>query len=469
MNDARASAPLRVVVELLCSLRRARFVISPAVAIDAVRAARAVGFAEKATLRAALAAVVVTRKGERRRFDATFDAFFGGGGRPRTLWERLAGAGYTEAEVGVVREWLSAYAARGDDGMATLGALLEGGAELDRLLLLGGVSRTLRTLTSPLQVGFFTHRVAAEIGATAARDRLRVLRTHLTDALGARGDELATALARELDEVDRSVRAFVDERAGRAEVEADSRRRVLSRASVALDGAELEAVRRAVRTLAARLGGAERTRKLRARRGRIDPHRTLRRILRTGGVPFAPARRRKKRDRAKLILLCDVSDSVRAIATFLLEFVYSAHDLFPGTRSFVFVSDVGETTALFEHERPERAIAAAYGGGVIAVTDNSNYGRALRSFVDRWGKTVDRRSTVVVLGDGRSNFHDPGEDALAELKRRARAVLWLCPEARAEWATGDSAMVRYEAHCTEVLEVRTVEDLEKAARRLVRR
>ncbi len=463
MADPRA--PLRVVSELLWSLRRAGFVIPPPLAIDAARAVAAVGFEERATLRAALAAVLVTRPSERRRFDAAFAEFFGA---PRsTLWERLAAAGFAEAELDTVREWLERFAGRGDDGVVTLGALLEGGSELDRLLLMGGVTRSLRTLASPMQVGFFAHRVAKELGVPSARARLTALRTHLADALGARGDALADALARELDRADAEVRSFVQERAELAEATSDERRRALARASVALDPNELAAVRRAVRELAQRLAGAERTRRARARRGRIDPHRTLRRMLRTGGVPFSPARRRRRRDRAKLVLLCDVSDSVRAIATFLLEFVYGAHDLFARTRSFVFVSDIGETTALFEEQPAEKAIAAAYGGAVVPVTDNSNYGRAFRRFLDEWGDSLDRRVTVVVLGDGRSNFHDPGEDALAEIRRRVRNVLWLCPEPRAQWASGDSAMARYEAHASEVLEVRTVEDLERAARRLL--
>lgn len=459
---------VRVLEELLWSLRRAGFAIAPPQAIDVARAARAVGFDDPETLRAAVAAVIVSRRAERKRFDAVWDEFFDGGrGSPRNLWDRLAAQGFSDGELDVVREWLAAYAARGDDGVVVLGALLEGGAELDRLLLLGGVTRSLRTLASPLQVGFFTHRVAKEIQAPAARDRLGALRARLTDALGTRGEALGDALARELDRADASVRGFVEERATRAEEASDQRRLALARASVALDPAELAAVRRSVRTLATRLAGAERTRRRRAARGRLDPHRTLRRLLRTGGVPFAPARRRRRRDRAKLVILCDVSDSVRAIATFLLEFVYSAHDLFRGTRSFVFVSDIGETTELFDTKRPEQAIAAAYGGAIVPVTDNSNYGRALRAFVERHGSIVDRRSTVVVLGDGRSNFHDAGEEALGELKRRARSVLWLCPEPRGHWASGDSAMLRYEPHCTEVLEVRTAEDLDHAARRIV--
>lgn len=321
-----------------------------------------------------------------------------------------------------------------------------------------------------MQVGFFTHRVAEEVKLPAARRRLGALRAVLAESLGARAEELVAALLAELDRAERHVRAHVaavaEERERR---DADERRRLLQSNLVALDPAELLAVRRAVRDFAARLRGAERIRRRRALRGRIDPHRTLRLALRTSGVPFAPARRRRHRDRPRLLLLCDVSDSVRAVATFLLEFVQVAHELFDRTRSFVFVSDIGESTELFERGTPEAAIAQAYGGGVVSVVDNSNYGRALRSFAARHLDALDGRTTVVILGDGRTNFHEAGEDALAEIRRRARAVVWLCPEARATWGSGDSAMARYEPFCTEVLEVRSAQDLEDAARRIVAR
>lgn len=464
MTDPKA--PLRVLEELLWTLRRSGFVIAPSQAIDAARAAAVVGFSDRGTLRAALAAVVVSRPNERAKFDAAFDRFFGGE-PPKNLWERLGAGGFSEMEIDAVRAWLAAHASRGEGAVERFGALLEGGAEIDRLLALGGVTRALANLASPMQVGFFTQRVATAIALPLARARLSALRVHLVDALGARGDTLADALAAELDRAGTHVREFVQERAALAERLDDGKRRALVRGAAPLDPSEIDAVRRAVRDLAARLGGAERTRRRRAARGRIDPHRTLRRLLRTGGVPFAPARRRRRRDRPKLVLLCDVSDSVRAIATFLLEFVYSAHELFAHTRSFVFVSDVGESTQLFERERPEQAIQAAFGGSVVAVTDNSNYGRAFRRFLELHGDALDRRTTVVVLGDGRSNFHDPGEDALAEVRRRARHVLWLCPEPRPQWASGDSAMLRYETLVSEVMCVRSVEDLERAARRLV--
>jgi uncharacterized protein with von Willebrand factor type A (vWA) domain len=234
-----------------------------------------------------------------------------------------------------------------------------------------------------------------------------------------------------------------------------------------LSDAELEDVRRAVRGFAERLRGAARVRARRARRGRIDPARTMRTLARTGGVPFKPVRRRRRRDKPRLILLCDVSESVRTVSRFMLELVYAAHDLFDRTRSFVFVSELGETTALFERESPRVALAAAYGGEVVPVTDNSNYGRVLRTFEARHLAAIDGRTTVVILGDGRTNYHDAAEGTLARIRARARALYWFCSEPRMGWLVGDSAMPRYAPKCTRVFEVSTARELEDATRTLV--
>ena len=151
----------------------------------------------------------------------------------------------------------------------------------------------------------------------------------------------------------------------------------------------------------------------------------------------------------------------------MLELVYAAHELFDRTRSFVFVSELGETTALFEREPPRVALAAAYGGAVVSVNDNSNYGRVLRAFEARHLAEVDRRTTVVILGDGRTNYHDASEETLARIRARAKAVYWFSSEPRAGWSSGDSAMRLYAPHCTEVFEVTTARELEAAARTLV--
>jgi uncharacterized protein with von Willebrand factor type A (vWA) domain len=224
-----------------------------------------------------------------------------------------------------------------------------------------------------------------------------------------------------------------------------------------------------VRGLADRLRGAERVRRRRALRGRIDPRATLRQSLRTGGVPFRPARRRRRRDKPRLVVLCDVSDSVRAASLFLLELVHAAQDLFAGTRSFVFVSELGETTRLFADHPPDTALARIYGGGVVSLAHNSNYGRALAAFEGRVGRQVDRRTTVVILGDGRANYLADGADVVGRLRERARAVLWVCPEAPGSWGSGDSAMPRYAAAVTRVLVARNAKELEIAAREVAAR
>jgi uncharacterized protein with von Willebrand factor type A (vWA) domain len=470
-----AGALVRVLDELLWSLRREGFVVSTAQAIDAGRAVEAVGIEDRGHVREALAAVVVQRARDRPRFDALFHEFFSIGTTTspprRTLWERLAAAGFTDAELSALRDLMQQLAAGGVDGAVALGALLDRGADLDRLLALSGVSRTLDAHGEML-LGFQTHRLLGQLGTGGARQALALLRSLLVDALGPRATALAEALARELEQTEDAVRAFVrrtyETRVAELERERGERR-LETTPFTALSDVEIEEVRRAVRRFAERLRGGARVRARHARHGRIDPHRTLRRALRTAGVPFAPARRQRRRDRPRLVVLCDVSDSVRAAACFLLEFAYAAQELFSRARTFVFVSELGETTQLFEREPVRAAIARAWGGGVVPAADNSNYGRVLRAFDSGYLRDLDRRTTVVILGDGRTNFHDAAPEVLDRVRERCRALLWLCPEPRSQWGQGDSAMSRYAPKCTAVYEVRTAADLETAARALVAR
>ena len=471
---ADSKALLRVFDELLWALRRDGFDISTAQAIDAVRAVRAVGIERGADVRDALGAVVIQRAGDRERFEAAFGRFFdvdAASARARSLWDRLSARGFDDGEVSALRELMADLGADAAD-FASLGTLLERGAELDRALALGGLLRRLDAASGP-QLGFYTHRLMAKVGSGAARRALALLRSRLVDAIGARGAELADALAQELDGADGEVRASVRRsyESRLADVDRErSERRLATTPFAALTDSEIEQVRLAVRRFAERLRGGARVRaRRRARRGRIDPRRTLRRALGSGGVPFSIERKERRRDRPKIVLLCDVSESVRAAACFLLEFTYAVQDLFEHARTFVFVSDLGETTRLFGREPVRVAIARAWAGGVVSAGDNSNYGRALRTFEARFGRELDRRTTVIILGDGRTNFHDPAADVLDRVRERSRALIWICPEPRGTWGQGDSAMPAYAPKCTSVYEVRCAADLEEAARRLVAR
>ncbi|GAC1518866.1 MAG: VWA domain-containing protein [Polyangiales bacterium] len=463
MPDARAA--LRVTDELLWVLRRAGFAIATSQAIDAVRAVRAVGFESRDVVRDAMASVVVKRARDRARFDAAFDGYFAREPR-RTLWERLAAEGFSDAELDVARELLDAFAAAAPD--STLGPLVHRGAELDRLLQLAGSAQMLDSMQSALQAGFYTHRLLEHVGTWRAQDELSALRVRLVDALGEeRADALVAAFKREVQRAAEDVRGFVRSTLAQREADAKQGQDVLSSPLAALDDAEVEEVRRAVRAFVQRLRGGERVRRRRSRKGRVDAHATLRRAMRTGGVPFMLARRARRRDKPRLVLLCDVSDSVRSVARFLLELTFAAQELFDRTRTFVFVSELGETTQLFAEQPIDVALSRAYSGVVVPVTHNSNYGRMLHAFEARVLGDVDRRTTVVILGDGRTNYQDDAAGVLDAIRARARAVVWLCPEPRPAWATGDSAMPRYAPKCTRVLEVRSARDLETAARLLL--
>ena len=487
ISRIRVGAVTRFVDELLWMLRRRGMAIATSQAIDAVRAIHAVGFESKDLVREALAAVVVLRQSDRARFDRAFDEYFAAAaGRSEdrnagaTFWERLA-ARFDETELAMLRELLDAQAtaaeASADEGADSIvlgrgAAFGASAAELDRVLLASGVRKALAPLKSRKQVGFFHQRALDATGFTRAQAELSRLRRALEEALGARGAEMADAIAQDLARMQDQIRAHVRQTAETREdalqaKENDDARRLEVTDFAALSPEETLDVRRAVRTFVQKLCGGERVRRRHANRGRIDPHRTLRRSLATSGVPLSPARKRRRRGRPRLVLLCDVSDSVRATARFMLELTYAAQLLFERTRSFVFVRDLGDASALFEKEPIERALALAYGGAIVPVHDLSNYGRALRTFEARHLELVDRRTVVVVLGDGRTNYQDDGAASLGKIRARARAVVWLTPEGRGSWLEGDSAMARYERNCTNVLTVRCASELEDAARVLI--
>lgn len=457
---------LRLVDELLWALRRAGFTVATSQAIDAAQVVRLVGFDDPDRLTAALASVIVKDRADLFRFEEEVRRFFVGGRERRTLWERLAARGLADAELAELHAVVDALTATRD--LAPLGALLERGPELDRLLASPAVAQDLAGLGESAQVGFHAHKVGQRLGLARAHGDLALLRPRLVDAFGAeRADFILAALKRELElsgeEVRRHVRDVFDRRAAASE-EAARTRTAETTPFEALGPSETAEVRAAVRRFVERLTGGARVRARRARRGRVDPHRTMRLALGTGFVPLTLARKVRRRDRPKLLLVCDISDSVRHAARFLLELAYTAQELTARTRTFVFVSELGETTELFEREPIERALATAWSGRVVSIASNSNYGRALRALATEHRAALDRRTTVVILGDGRTNYLDDGAEALDTLRARARAVYWLCPEPRSRWSVGDSRMNDYATRCTRVLTVRDARDLLAGAR-----
>lgn len=224
--------------------------------------------------------------------------------------------------------------------------------------------------------------------------------------------------------------------------------------------AELE---ESLRRLSRSLHGALTHRRRAAAAGRVDSGRTMRRNMRTDGIPFVPVTVRRAEDRPRLVVLADVSLSVRATSRFTLNLVHGLQDMFAQVRSFAFVSDIAETTELFRDFPSERALGLIFGGDVLDVDANSDYGNAFGDFVAEHVSAVNRRTTVLVLGDGRNNTREPNLAAFAEITRRARETIWLTPEPKFSWGLGSCDLPAYAEHCNRVRVVRDLRGLEHAA------
>ena len=291
----------------------------------------------------------------------------------------------------------------------------------------------------------------------------------------ARGDEqahLAERLAREeahsriellKEEIERVIRERLVEDRG-SEALARSVRKPLPEDLDVMhanrdERAQLE---RALRPLSRKLAVRLARRRRRRRRGPVDLRHTVRRSLSTGGVPIDLRFKPPHPAKPEIFVIADISGSVASFARFTLHLVHAISSQFSKVRSFVFVDGLDEVTKLFDGvDDPAEAVAKINAeADVIAFDGHSDYGRALLSFHDRFAKDVTRRSTILILGDARNNYHQAHAEVIADLKYRAKAVYWLNPEPTAYWNSGDSIVSQYAPYCERVIECRTLRQLE---------
>ncbi|MGH9120519.1 MAG: vWA domain-containing protein [Acidimicrobiales bacterium] len=226
---------------------------------------------------------------------------------------------------------------------------------------------------------------------------------------------------------------------------------------------ELAALRRALGPLTRKLASRLAARRRHRRRGSLDFRSTVRHSLSSGGVPLEPRFRHPRATKPEIMVVADVSGSVAAFARFTLQLVYAISAQFSRVRSFAFIDGIDEVTSYFDGGADiataiQRVSAEA---DVVASEGHSDYGRALELFWNRWGKEVTGRTTVLILGDGRNNYHAPGTWALAEIAAKARRLYWLNPEPRSYWDTGDSIVGQYAPLCDGMWECRNLAQLER--------
>lgn len=224
---------------------------------------------------------------------------------------------------------------------------------------------------------------------------------------------------------------------------------------------QIVAMRTVVDPLTRRLGGRLAEKRRHRRRGALDFRRTIRESLGTGGVPVEPVYRKPRPSKPELFVLADISGSVSTFAAFTLQLMFALRSQFSQVRSFVFVDGIDEVTDVLR-KAPDVIDATrqinAVGSGVW-LDGRSDYGHALESFWERWGEQVRKRTTVIVLGDARTNYHDPAAGVLKAVRQRAAHLFWLNPEPRAAWNSGDSVMGSYQPFCDAVHECRNIRQL----------
>ena len=232
---------------------------------------------------------------------------------------------------------------------------------------------------------------------------------------------------------------------------------------------ELANLRKAIYPLTRKLAVRLARKRRHGRKGPLDFRSTMRHSLSYGGVPAEPKFRFPRPAKPEIMVVADISGSVAAFARFTLHLVYAISNQFSKVRSFVFIDGLDEVTRFFEgvEDIGEAVHRVNTEADVVWVDGHSDYGHAFGVFWERFNRDIGPKTTVLVLGDARNNYHASQSWILKEVQHRARKVYWLNPEPRAYWDTGDSIVGEYGTHCDGVYEVRNLRQLETFVEKLV--
>ena len=441
------------------ALRAAGAEASVAEAIDAARALALVGYADRATLKASLAVALAKSEEEKAICDEVFELYFRlpepkqDGEQPADGAEQggdAAAAPRTgDAEVDALLD-LAAQDAAGDrEAMA---------AAVQRAGQAAGVD----DIRFASQTAYLTRQLLEAMGIRKLEQQLQPGAEAGEDA----GDEGATALRQTLAaaraRLQRQARAHVEQRFalfGKPATEAFMAEVAVQRPLGRMSPADMDRMKTAVARMAKRLAQRHSHRRRITLRGQLDLRRTIRANAGHDGVPVTLHFKHKRVDKPRIVAVCDVSGSVAAHVRFLLLFLYALQGTVADLHAFAFsnrLRDVGPPLDSLPFDDAMALILREVGGG------STDYGQAWQDMYDQHWQLIDGRTTVLVLGDGRSNQTNPRLDLFAELAARAKRVVWLSPEGEGRWGTGDSALLEYRPFCTHLGHAATAADLEKA-------
>jgi uncharacterized protein with von Willebrand factor type A (vWA) domain len=462
------------VIEFTNLLRKSGIRVSVAEAIDAFAAIDELSFADRQLFKDALRTSMVKRGDEIRTYDHLFDLFWSG------YYDSLRDAfnamnedmGQQGVDVEDLLRQLAEQLANLEDGELELSELArallsQDLSALEQMIRQAGEQAGVGRIENMLQVGFFSRRTAEGMGSEEARDQLEDLASRM-EAGGMDPEQVAAIrelMGKLMETLRRAVRDFTErelQTRNHDYMEKFRREMLTEKSFYHLTEEEIARMREVVARLAQRIKNILSVRKKRLKRGKLDLHNTLRRNMAHGGIPFEVIYKHRRKDRPKLVILCDVSSSVANVSRFMLQFMYSLQEAFTKIRSYVFVAELGEVTPIFKNGEVSAAVEQALDGGdVINVYSRSDFGYAFHSFWKDYLSAVDNRTTVLILGDARNNYNDPRAWCLRDIHNKAKNVVWLNPESPSAWGFGDSVMDRYLPFCDVVDECRNLRQLSK--------
>ncbi len=450
----------RTLTDFVRALRSADVAVSPAEAIDAARAMALVGYGDRSRLKEGLRPVLAKSLADQAAYDRLFDLFFSRRAPHRPDAQDAAGPeqGDTASDPGDT----GGDTPQGTDGgpPPDLLDLSETGDETAIAMAMERAGREagVDTIRFSTQTAYFAQKMMQALGVERLETRLLdKLQEHSADG-DAEAERLMQArrdmLARARQHVERQFEVFGTGATQQFREDFLGEKRIS-----ALDRSDIRRMQTLIEKLAKRLAVKHSRRRRRKNRGQIDIRRTLRRNAGLGGVPMELHWKQKRRDRPKIICICDVSNSVARYVRFLLLFLHSLQDVVPDMRAYAFSARLGDVTDWLDTEGFEAAMERILRDFGMGSTD---YGQALSDMkVGHWTE-IDRRATLIILGDGRSNHGDPRIDLFREASARAKLTIWLSPEPEPLWGTGDSELLRYRPYCDTLAVISTLKDLERA-------
>jgi hypothetical protein len=452
-------------IEFIRALRAAGVRISLAESQDSMFGVDEAGVGNEATFKSTMKATLVKNQRDQPLFDYFFPLFFRNNKPPlQNILEQL-----TEDQQALLNEAMRALMGDQDAARDLLQRLLEGREYSEEELEQLGDASGLPQGDEMYMRSWFERRLNRAAGLTQLERTLDDLLEELA-ALGLSDERLAELeeLLREnmqglTEQISQHVGATLAQQM--AEQEPREHPDLLDVPLQRLSGGDIEDVRDEVRRLAARLRTRAALRQKRAKSGQFDPRKTIRKNMRYGGVPIE-AQFRVRHKKPSLILVCDLSTSMRYAVEFLLTLVYELSDQVRRTHSFIFIHDLVDVSTTLAELPPSEAVARIMSENPPGYY-STDLGNSLNSFHKDYMHLIDSRTTIIFFGDGRNNYNDPRLDITQEMQRKGRRLIWFCPEPRRQWGTGDSDMWEYSMYADRVFMVNSLRQLADAVDRIL--